>query len=87
MSDNINYEDDPRLTAYALGELEGDELSEVAALVAGNEDARRVVDAIRGTAKAVDTGWPSTYATYPYNGACHRDSPETAPRTHSDETS
>ncbi len=39
--------DDPRLTAYALGELEGDERATVEALLAENPDARRFVSETR----------------------------------------
>jgi Ca-activated chloride channel family protein len=47
MNDRI---DDVRLTAYALGELEPAEASEIEALLATNEDARREVDRIRAFA-------------------------------------
>jgi hypothetical protein len=42
--------DDPRLTAFALGELEGDELAGVAAAVAGDPSLQTAVDDIRATA-------------------------------------
>ncbi len=42
--------DDPRLTAYALGELEGAELAEIKAAVAGDEEARRFVEETRAVA-------------------------------------
>jgi Ca-activated chloride channel family protein len=42
--------DDIKLTAYALGELEGAERAEVAAYLAGNEPARRYVAEVRATA-------------------------------------
>ena len=45
--------DDDRLTAYALGELEGAEAAEVEALLATNPDARREVDAIRTLARSL----------------------------------
>ncbi|QEH34095.1 von Willebrand factor [Aquisphaera giovannonii] len=41
--------DDPRLTAFALGELDAAEAREVEALVAENEDARKFVEEIRQT--------------------------------------
>ncbi|MBI3818163.1 MAG: von Willebrand factor type A domain-containing protein [Planctomycetes bacterium] len=45
--------DDPRLTAYALGELEPAEAAAVEAELAASEDARRVVAEIRATAEAL----------------------------------
>jgi Ca-activated chloride channel homolog len=42
--------DDTKLTAYALGELEGAERAEAAAYLAGNEPARRYVAEVRATA-------------------------------------
>jgi len=39
--------DDPRLTAYALGELEGDEAARIEALLATDEAARRAVAELR----------------------------------------
>jgi Ca-activated chloride channel family protein len=47
------FQDDVRLTAYALGELSGDDLREIEALVASNADARNVVEEIRATASLV----------------------------------
>ncbi len=42
--------DDPRLTAYALGELEGEELAQVVSAVAADPLLRSAVDEIRATA-------------------------------------
>jgi Domain of unknown function (DUF3520)/von Willebrand factor len=42
--------DDPRLTAYALGELEGEELAQVVAAVSADASLRTAVDEIRATA-------------------------------------
>src|SRR5476649_2770760 len=42
--------DDPRLTAYALGELEGDEQAAVAAALAADPALQATVDEIRATA-------------------------------------
>jgi hypothetical protein len=42
--------DDPNLTAYALGELEGEERAAVEAQVAHSEEARRIVDETRAAA-------------------------------------
>ncbi len=39
--------DDPRLTAYALGELEGDDRTSVETLIQQNEEARQFVDETR----------------------------------------
>jgi Ca-activated chloride channel family protein len=47
--------DDPRLTAYALGELEGEELARVEAAVRGDPALRSAVDAIRDTARSIET--------------------------------
>jgi len=46
----INF-NDPRLTAYALGELDEKERAEIEALLAGSEDARREVEDIRRTSE------------------------------------
>ncbi|MFQ5734732.1 MAG: von Willebrand factor type A domain-containing protein, partial [Planctomycetaceae bacterium] len=43
-----NYHDDPRLTAYVLGELSPGETAEVEALLAESADARAAVEEIRG---------------------------------------
>ena len=48
--------DDPRLTAYALGELETSETAEVERLIAENEDARKLLDEIRQTARWIADG-------------------------------
>ena len=45
-----DFHDDPRLTAYALNELDGAERAEVDALLAKDETARRAVEEIRATA-------------------------------------
>jgi Ca-activated chloride channel homolog len=42
--------DDPRLTAYALGELEGEEAAQVAAAIAVDPALRAIVDDVRATA-------------------------------------
>ncbi len=42
--------DDPRFTAYALGELENDERAAVEALLTQNDAARRLVDEVRSLA-------------------------------------
>jgi secreted protein with Ig-like and vWFA domain len=47
--------DDPRLTAFALGELEGDERAHVAAAIAGNPALQSVVDDIRATAAQLES--------------------------------
>ncbi len=46
--------DDPRLTAYALGELDGDERREVEALMASSAEARAAVEAVRETAALLE---------------------------------
>jgi len=46
--------DDPRVTAYALGELEGDELALVAAAVQADAELQAVVAEIRTTAGALE---------------------------------
>jgi Ca-activated chloride channel family protein len=53
VSDTNGFSNDPRLTAYALGELDGAERAEIEALLAKDEDARRVVEEIRATAALV----------------------------------
>src|SRR5689334_16590026 len=42
---------DPRLTAYALGELDGTERAEIEALLAESPEARRFVEEVRETAR------------------------------------
>lgn len=46
---------DPRLTAYALGELEGAELNEMEALVRESKEAREYVQSVRETANALSS--------------------------------
>jgi Ca-activated chloride channel family protein len=55
MNENTILPDDPRLTAYALGELEGEELARVAVAVRGDPALRSAVDAIRATARSIET--------------------------------
>ena len=43
--------DDPRLTAYALGELDDAERAEVESLLAESDEARRFVEETRATAR------------------------------------
>ncbi len=43
--------DDPRLTAFALGELDDAERSEVEALVRDHPEARKLVEEVRATAQ------------------------------------
>ncbi len=50
-------ENDPRLTAFALGELKGDEREQLEKLVGGNESAREAVDEIRDMAKMLGEGF------------------------------
>ena len=50
MNDPKNLSDDPRLTAYALGELTGEEHAQVAAAVAADPALQAVVEEIRATA-------------------------------------
>lgn len=49
MNDFEIMPDDPRLTAYALGELEGDERASVEAAVRANPELRAAVEEIRAT--------------------------------------
>ena len=55
MNENTIFQDDPRLTAYALGELEGEELARVEAAVRRDPKLRSTVDAIRATARSIET--------------------------------
>ena len=48
--------DGARLTAYALGELEGKERSEIEARLANDAEARAFVEDVRGTAKWLELG-------------------------------
>ena len=47
--------DDPKLTAYALGELEGGERAAVEAMLANSPEARQWVEAVRQTAQKLET--------------------------------
>jgi secreted protein with Ig-like and vWFA domain len=47
--------DDPRLTAFALGELEGPERDQVAAAITANPALQSVVDEIRATASQLES--------------------------------
>jgi anti-sigma factor RsiW len=54
----MNFEpDDPRLTAYALGELDGAELREMEAHLLEDPAARRVVEEIRASAAMLKDGF------------------------------
>lgn len=50
-----NFLDDPRLTAYALGELEPADCAEVEALLANNPEAQKWVEELRRTAGRLET--------------------------------
>ena len=45
--------EDPRLTAYALGELEGEDMTEIERFLAESEEGRRLVEEVRETARMV----------------------------------
>src|SRR3954463_12327387 len=46
----INHQDDPRLTAYALGELSASEREQLEAILRDDDSARQIVEEIRATA-------------------------------------
>lgn len=54
MSEMKRFSDDPRLTAYALGELDEAERAEVEALLRENADARGVVEEVRAAARRIE---------------------------------
>jgi len=54
MSENERFNDDPQLTAYALGELEGDERATVEARVRSDAAARAAVEEIRVAAARLE---------------------------------
>jgi anti-sigma factor RsiW len=54
MKEPKDFYNDPQLTAYALGELEGDERAAVEAVLKTDPAARAVVDEIRATAKRLE---------------------------------
>lgn len=57
MKDNGKlHDDDPRLTAYALGELDPDEAAEIESAVAQSPELQRLVDEVRQTARLVEEG-------------------------------
>ena len=55
MNENTILPDDPKLTAYALGELEGEERAMVEAAVRGDPALRSAVDATRAMARSIET--------------------------------
>jgi Ca-activated chloride channel family protein len=57
--------DDPRLTAYVLGELDPSETAEIEKLVADHEDARKLVDEIRQTAHWLAEGLKHEHEAVP----------------------
>ncbi len=57
------HENDPKLTAYALGELDGAERAEVEAAIADNPALFAEVEAIRATAALVETELAADAAT------------------------
>jgi len=50
----MNLHDDPRLTAYALGELDDNECAEIEALLENNADTREELEIIRTTAHLLE---------------------------------
>ena len=56
------YEDDPRITAYALGELEGADLAELEALVAEHAEARELVAELRELSGTLSGALEAEYA-------------------------
>lgn len=54
--------DDPKLTAYVLGELDDNERADVESLLESNAEARSVVEEIRETAKLLETELASEVA-------------------------
>ncbi len=53
---NERFSDDPRLTAYALGELPQDECAKVEAILEKDAAAREMVEEIRATARELEMG-------------------------------
>src|ERR1051325_4143619 len=54
-------QDDPRLTAYALGELPANERADIEAELKNNPECRQIVEEIRGAAKVLS----ENFATEP----------------------
>ncbi len=52
---NNNIYDDPKLTAFALGELDATEAAEIGKLIACDDEAQRIVDEIRQTAQQLES--------------------------------
>ena len=63
MNDTKLSPDDPRLTAYALGELEGDERAAVESALETDAAARAAVDQIRTTARQIEAALAAEPAT------------------------
>jgi Ca-activated chloride channel family protein len=59
MNETKLFPDDPRLTAYALGELEGDEHAAVEAALQTDATARAAVEEIRATARQLEAALAS----------------------------
>ena len=54
MKEPKDFYNDPQLTAYALGELEGDECAAIEAVLKTDAAARAAVDQIRATARQIE---------------------------------
>ena len=82
-----DWSDDPRLTAYALGELEGEELAQLEAELDGDEEALAVVAELRVLGATLEGHFAAEEA--PGLSARHRDAiearlsaPATEPQPH-----
>src|SRR5688572_21486989 len=66
MKDNSILPGDPKITAYALGELTGDERAAVEATLRKNPALRMAVEEIRATAAQLETAFSGEPALRPY---------------------
>ena len=57
MKERVDFNADPKLTAYALGELEGDERREVEAMLRNDAEAQRAVTEIRAMAAQLENAF------------------------------
>jgi len=73
------YDDDPRLTAYVLGELEPADTAEVERLLAASAEARAAVEEIRGITEELTTHLQAE--PMPALTASHRETVMSEPKT------
>ena len=79
MNDTRLPSDDPKLTAYALGELNGDERAAVEAALRENPALRLIVEEIRATAAALEAAFARTFAHPKFRAEAEKSQLEISP--------